>query len=300
MTCALLDFDKAGAEWVIVAYLSGDAQMLQVLSSGESPHVVTGHLITRVPKDLIMLDDKIVGKNSDPETIEDLRRQNPQLRVLVEDPDPEWFVPRVMSIRQGGKKSNHGLNYAMRFKRFALENEIPETEAKIMVDKYNKQAYPGIPLWHQSIKDELKHNGRTMENCFGRKVRLLEQWGEDLFNAAYSFKPQSTIGDMVNLALVAAEEDNTPVFRKMDLLTQTHDSGTIQYPTDNWDDMAEFCIRFGLGYMSPEIEYNGRKFTVGTDMKIGKNWGNMVSVPLVDNVKEMKDGLRSAWAKVCG
>jgi len=290
----LLEFDKAGAEWVVVAYLSGDARMLQVISEGKSPHVETGHLITRVPHEIILKEHKIVGSQTDPDLIIKLREAIPELM----DPDPDWFVPRSMSIRQAGKKSNHGLNYGMRYRRFALENEIPEPEAKIMVEGYNTRAYPGVPLWQKATQQELKTNHRILTNCFGRKVRLMDQWGDDLFNAAYSFKPQSTIGDIVNNALKAAYRNRSPVFLPMDLLTQTHDSATVQYPTSDWDRMAEFCIEFGLGLMSPEIEYNARKFKVGTDLKIGLSWGDMVGVPLVENVKELSDGLQFAWEEV--
>lgn len=296
MNNLLLEFDKAGAEWVVVAYLSGDARMLSIIREGKSPHVVTGSLISGVDEELVSLENDIVGQNSDPHTVAELRN-DPRLSPLFV-PGNSFFLPRTMSIRQAGKKSNHGLNYGMKFRRFALENEMDEKDSKIIVDNYAHKAYTGLPLWWESIRDELKRD-RTLTNCFGRKVRLLDEWGDDLFNAAYSFKPQSTIGDMVNRAIVAAYEDYSPAFYPMDLLTQTHDSATVQYPTDDWTLMAEFCIKFGLHYMSPEIEYNSRKFTVGTDLKVGVNWGDMHKVKLTENIKDMADGLQSAWEK-CG
>lgn len=294
----LLEFDKAGAEWVVVAYLTGDSRMLDIVQSGKSPHTVTGSLISGAPEDIVNKEDKIVGKNSDPEVIRQLRLSMPEL--FDEDGKPAYFLPRSMSIRQGGKKSNHGLNYGMKYKRFALENELDEAEAKVMVDLYNHQAYPGIPLWQEGTRRELKENNRTLTNCFGRKVRLLQEWGDDLFNAAYSFKPQSTIGDMVNTALVKFYNDTSPVMMRADLLTQTHDSATLQYPTDDWLQLAEFCFRLGKDYMSPEIEYNWHKFRIKTDLKIGRLWGegDMVSVPLIDDPHYMAEALQEAWEKL--
>ena len=35
MTYMLLEFDLAGAEWVVVAYLSGDERMIDVVESGK-------------------------------------------------------------------------------------------------------------------------------------------------------------------------------------------------------------------------------------------------------------------------
>lgn len=288
----LVEFDKAGAEWVIVAYLSGDARMLDVVQQGKSPHVVTGHLITGVPEELVLKEAGIVKMNTDPDLIYELRsEQCPELL------DEDWkFLPRSMSIRQAGKKSNHGLNYGMRYRRAALEWEIEEREAKQICDLY-PQAYPGIPLWWEGIRRQIKKD-RTLISLLGRKIELLDEWGDELFNAAYSFNPQSTIGDMVNDALIMFEKDTEDFMYKADCLTQTHDSATMQYPENDWIDMARYAIRFGLEYMSPELESLGRKFRVGTDMKIGFEWGNMVEVKLTHNTEEVAHELERAWNKL--
>ena len=286
----LMEFDKAGAEWVIVAYLSGDKNMLEVIESGESPHVVTGHFMTGAPKELILKENKIVDKATDPDLIEELRRES-----IPEIFDAAYkFLPRSMSIRQSGKKSNHGLNYAMRYRRAALEWEIEEREAKQMVDLYNTDAYPGIPLWHEDIRRELRNNDRTLYNLFGRKVRLLGEWGDDLFNQAYSFKPQSTIGDMVNGAICDLYEDDSPECQLADLLTQTHDSATVQYPVDDFVKMAQFAVKFNT-MLSPEMEALGRKFTVKTDLKVGINWGHMKEVKLTKNIVQLASDLEKTW-----
>lgn len=287
----LMEFDKAGAEWVVVAYLCGDARMLDIIESGKSPHVETGHFITRVPRELIAKEDKLLGKITDPDDLYEKRHE--LLPELFEN--PSYFLPRSMTVRQCGKKSNHGLNYAMRYKRAALEWEIEEREAKIIVDGYNNDAYPGIPLWHESIRSELKRD-RTLFNLFGHKIELMDEWGDELFNSAYSYKPQSTIGMTINRAIRFLEKDYSPVCYKADPLTQTHDSATIQYPTDNWLHAAEFAIKFGLDYMSPEFEVNSRKFTIGTDLKVGVEWGNMKhEIKLSRNVKEVAHALKTAW-----
>lgn len=290
----LIEFDKAGAEWVIVAYLSGDARMLEVVQSGKSPHVATGHLITGVPEELILKESGIVKVNTDPTLIYELRSEHcPELL------DGEWkFLPRSMSIRQCGKKANHALDYGMRYRRAALEWEIEEREAKIICDLY-PEAYPGIPLWWEGIRRQIKKD-RTLVSLLGRKIELLDEWGDELFNAAYSFNPQSTVGDMVNDALIKFEADLEPFMYKADCLTQTHDSATMQYPENDWIDMAKYAIRFGLDYMSPELEALGRKFQVGTDMKIGFEWGDMMECKLTPNVEEVAHELERTWNKLQG
>lgn len=288
----LMDFDKAGAEWVIVAYLTGDAAMINVVESGKSPHVVTAHLMYGISEELILKENKIVDKLTDAEAIAEARK--PIIHLLG---GSKISLPRTMSLRQAGKKTNHGCNYRETYRMFALLNEITETEAKPMVTSYSTTVYPGVAAWWEEI-DQVLRTSRTFVNCFGRKIRFLDEMGQSLKNSATSFLPQSTNVDMVNAAMVKVFEDNSPAFRRAELLTQTHDSLTFQYPTDDWTRAAEFVIKTALDYLSPEIEYNFRKFKVGTDLKIGFDWSAMVEVEVVDDVGQTRRNLISAWEKL--
>lgn len=299
----MLEFDLAGAEWVVVAYLSGDENMLGVIKSGKSPHVVTGSLIFGIPEELVIREHKIVGSHTDPSTIRQLRQdQIPEL--LDMEGQPGVFLPRIFSCRQGGKKSNHGLNYDMKYRRFALENEIPEADAMPMVEAYTKVAYPKIPEWHKSVRDRLRKD-RTLVNCFGRKVKLVGEWGQDLFNAAYSFEPQSTVVDSCLLAMCLIYEDESPWFRPVRLGAQVHDSVQIQYPIPQdqagWIDLAKVCHDISHRHMRPELEYNGNKFRLGCDLKVGLNWGDMMPVQVsAYDLSETALSLNTAVAALAG
>lgn len=282
----LLEFDLAGAEWVVVAYASGDAQMIGVAESGKSPHVVTGSLISGVVEEVVIAESKLVGSRTDPDEIARLRAD-----LLLEFEDAA-FLPRTMSIRQAGKRSNHGLNYGMRYKRFALENEMPETDARKIVELYSSVAYPGLKDWWKATVDQLRKD-RTLTNCFGRKRRFLDQWGSELFDAAYSFVPQSTVFDVCCEGMCRAYEDTSGTFQKADLLCQVHDSLVYQYPRD-WSAMATFIERMSHEYLRPELEYGGRKFKLGVDLKAGKSWGEMHEIDtsldamgLIEQLKEL-------------
>ena len=278
MSKLLLEFDLSGAEWVVVAYASGDTNMIGVVESGKSPHVVTGSLISGIPEDLVEQENKLVGSKTDPDLIEELREELPDLYMF-----PKAFLPRTMSIRQAGKKSNHGLNYGMKYRKFALLNEIPEKDALVMCDAYADVAYPGIKDYWSNTRESLKKD-RTLVNCFGRKVKLRGEWGNDLFMEAYSYVPQSTVVDSVNGAMCQIFENEEPLFVPMELGAQVHDSLMLQYPVPvdsrGWDDLASFCLRV-REYMRPELEYGGRKFRLNSDLKVGVSWGSM---------KEMKMG----------
>ncbi|KKK51561.1 hypothetical protein LCGC14_3113720, partial [marine sediment metagenome] len=118
--CIMFEIDKAQAEWVVTAYVSGDAEMIHVVESGQDAHAYTGHKISKLPIEVVLKEGKAVGHETDPILIEKLRRQH--MPELFDDTYEDIFLPRIFSIRQAGKKSNHGLNYKIGYWRFALEN----------------------------------------------------------------------------------------------------------------------------------------------------------------------------------
>lgn len=288
----MIEFDLAGAEWVVVAYLSGDKNMIGVVESGKSPHIVTGALISGAPEDFVLEEHKLVGSHTDQDVIA-------KLRMPLAIPEGIRFLPRSMSIRQAGKKSNHGLNYGMRHRRAALEWEIAEKEAEPIVEAYSSVAYPGLKDYWEGIRQELKDNNRTMENCFGRKVRLLGEWGQELFNEAYSFKPQSTVVDIVLQAMCDVFEDRDLCMMQLRLGAQVHDSLMVQaeIPTDavGWDDLAIACMKT-VRYLRPDIHYGEHTFKLDVDAKIGLSWGGMHKLPITDSPVHTAEALRRAVA----
>lgn len=277
--CLLVELDKARAEWVVVAFLSGDANMIKVCMEGLDPHTYTGHLMTGVPMELIVVENDLIGHLSDPREIEAIRESKltKESRDLL---DAARFVPRSMSIRQCGKKANHGLNYDEGYKTFALMNEMGEGESKIIVRDYKTVVYPGVKRWHQFTQEQLSRE-RVLYNCFGRKQRFLDGWSEQLFKAAYSFIPQSTVSDLLNWGIIKTYEDQHPCMKGVEILAQVHDSILLQIPVGDWRKMADAVHRVKQ-HLDPDMEYHGRKFHIDTDMKIGLSWGAMEEVKFGD------------------
>lgn len=178
-----------------------------------------------------------------------------------------------MSGRQCGKKSNHGLNYDEGFAKFALINELEQSEAKRIVEMYH-HIYPGIRILYEAIKRQLRQE-RALTNCFGRKVRFMDAWGPDLWKAAYSMLPQSTVVDSLNQGMVKIYQDDnlcSSAGANIDLLAQIHDSILIQVPVSCFV-AFEWIQNKIYNYVSPELTYNGRTFKIATDIKLGLNWG---------------------------
>lgn len=265
-----VEADKAGAEWVVVAYLSGDANMMNAVESGTSPHVHTASLMFGVEPEIIEYENKIVGHTSDADLIDELRRSDDFLSKFMA---PNW--PRRWSLRQTAKKANHGLNYDEREFQFALQNEMEISEARRIINLYH-HIYPGIRIWYESVKRELMKD-RTLTNCFGRTVRFLGAWNDELWKSAYSCLPQSTVVDMLNQGMVAIYDswicDKAEL--DADMLAQVHDSALTQVPIEHIKN--EVCFdsfkRDVIKFTSPTIKYGTKEFDIKTDFKFGlENW----------------------------
>jgi len=288
-----LEFDKRQAEWVASAYLFNDDNMIKAVETGKDIHVHTAQMIFNCDASIIEEDDELIGHTTDPFEIERLRTQHlPEVHQLG------YFI-RNMSLRQCGKKSNHGLNYDERFRTFALINDMLERDAKRVIEGYHS-IYPGIRQAYEGIKHKLGKD-RTLINPFGRKYRFLGKWGHDLFKQAYSYLPQSTVGDVLNgfgysggiLGIYGQQcRESIPALLPLEQLIQVHDSLLTQYPADKLDEMAETCV-FISNALNPTIEYEGRSFTIETDLKIGFNWGDMEKVSLSHNKETMKENLET-------
>lgn len=268
--CFFVEVDKRQAEWVIMAYLSQDGNMLKVIEEGRDPHLFTASMMFNVPEEIVLLDNKVVGYERDPEIIIGMRAKIPELeRLMVK-------LPRNYGARQVGKHANHGLNYDEGYIRFALEWELQESYAKWCVERYH-QVYPGIRRYYEWVKKELNRD-RTLINCFGRKMRFMDQWGNDLFKAAYASLPQSTQVDGLNGGLCAIYEDPYICDSSAvngDLMAQVHDSILLQFPNKVLLPEYNFygIMKHVYDLVSPEMEYHNRRFKIPTDMKAGRNWG---------------------------
>lgn len=267
----LLEVDKRQAEWVVVAYNADDPNMIRAIESGTDVHAYTASLMFELPIDIITRESKLVGHSTNADHIATVRSNDPVLSSLYDS--TKW--PRTMSLRQCGKKSNHGLNYDEGYMNFALINEMPNTEAKRVVSLYHS-IYPGIKKSYETIKKQLQRD-RTLSNCFGRKQFFMGEWNQDLWKSSYSFIPQSTVVDSLNMGMVAIYNDSLLCKEwDIDIIAQVHDSILLQIPISIAQDPVKFDILLQkiYNYISPTITYNNNSFKIATDAKIGWNWGS--------------------------
>jgi hypothetical protein len=437
-----LEFDKVGAEWFVVGYLANEPRMIEVHKTHSDPHATTGNLITKAPIPLIKKEASLLGAETDPERIQEVREK--KLPELLDLDLP--FLPRSQTIRQAGKKcltehmavfteegwmpisnlnptnlimeddnafshptqlfqyyhddfvyhiqhelvdqeitpehalpvliqkqkaptratiedilasknfpsfslympdgqnpipfselsiskipyrgqvyclstptgffltrrgtkvsltgnSNHGLNYGMRYRRFALENEMPEIEAREICTIYREEAYPNVPIWQNAtierVKKQKRHS-RYIENCFGRRLSLaFSSLDPSTFNEIVSWVPQSTVADIILQGIASFFTSPEPFHQKAQLASTVHDSLTTQYPLGNLTDMALHIIdmAFNENLLNPILTYS-EPFQLGTDLKIGFSMGkaDMAEVELSPDPDTMIRNLEAGLA----
>jgi len=246
-------FDLSQAENRIVAYVGGVVQMIDAFEKGIDLHRLTAALIF----------GKALEDISDEEGSSDLG-------------------DGTHSERDFGKKGNHSLNYDFGYKSFALKFELPESEAKWLVEQYHR-AYPGVRQnYHAMIINQLRTT-RTLENCYGRKRLFMgpvipnppsvpSAACHQTYKEAYAQIPQSTVADKINedgIEYVYYNQD--PLFHPVEMLTQIHDSIVFQIPiTIPWIDHARILSLIKQS-LDKTIYWHGTPIPIPVDLTIGVN-----------------------------
>lgn len=261
--------DLAGAEWFVTGFVAKEPSMIAVYKSGVSPHLVTGALMTGLTEAQVAAEAKIIKESTDPVWISEMRHQH--LPELFKVP----WLPRTMSVRQAAKKGNHGGNYREGYKTFALNNEMDESEAKRILELYRGKAYRGLNDWYKRIDAEVSKT-RCLTNFWGRKIFFMGALDDDTFRAATSAIPQSTVVDIIDMALPKIMNDDREEFEPANLRAQVHDSLLTDYLSRNYKMMARF-IHGQVEYLSPTIDY-GEPFKLRVDVKVGFDWKDMTEI----------------------
>jgi len=116
--------------------------------------------------------------------------------------DVHQLTADLMGItRDLAKRINHAANYGMGPGMASMQLGVPIKEAKRLLELYH-EVYPEVRQWHERVRQTLGDEHRVLTTCFGRRRTFLGRWDENLFRAAYSWEPQSTVADVTNFALL--------------------------------------------------------------------------------------------------
>jgi DNA polymerase-1 len=233
----ILSADYVQAEAVVVAYLINDKKLIRVFQEGfgkSKSYRKENNLDIHVHTGAMMHG------------------------VAVED------VTKAM--RTVGKTLRHAKNYSAGPNVIAARLGVPPKEAKKLSQRFDESC-PQLGLWHQRIQKELRSTG-TLRNLLGRDHKFLDRWGDELFRSAYSYKPQSTIGDLLNKSLVDIYEG---AGEWIHLGIQLHDALYVFVQKES----VEKVIPVIRQYMLHELSVDGNKFMIDIDFSLGQYWGEM-------------------------
>lgn len=231
--------DLSQAENRIVAYVGKIEQMIEAFETGKDVHRLTASLIFGKPPDQIS-----------------------------DEPGSCSLGNGDSTERQWGKKANHGLNYDLGYKSFALYYDLPEKDAKFIVERYHA-SYPELRRnFHGYVKACLRKN-RIVPNLMGRKTLFITDLEDSTFKEAYSCIPQGTVGDIINERGMAFLYYNK-AFKEVELLQQVHDSITFQIPLAMpWSYHAFVLQSLKASLEQPITTHYGRSFVIPSDFVMG-------------------------------
>jgi len=269
----MFNVDLSQAENRIVAYLSRDQRLIDAFESGVDVHCLAYSTMYGIPASEV--SDK---KGSSP------------------------LGNGMKSQRDWGKVCNHSLNYDLGYRSFSKKVELPQKEGKVMHSLWHR-AFPNVKqVFHPYVREQLERT-KTITNLYGRRMRMLDRWGDTLFKEAYASIPQSTVSDHLNehgfLPMYFAQPGE-PLGHAM-LLDQVHDSLLFQLPLKlGWGLIAE-CLRELVRRLETPLHFEEMEFVIPADVEMGLNYGEQRKMkeliyepeklePLYESMKEASNG----------
>ncbi len=142
-------------------------------------------------------------------------------------------------------------------------------DGKKLLSQYHNIC-PQLQLYHKAIQEEL-YRTRMLVNLLGRKHRFLGRWDDTLFRSAYSYKPQSTVGDLLNVALVRLYKKYGDT---VDIILQVHDAIYTLIPEDSVADVQEILREC----MIIPLVCKDESFMIDVDFSCGPRWGELKGI----------------------
>ena len=242
----LCEPDLAKAEAHVVAYLTQDANMIKAFESRIDVHSFNASKIFNVP-----------------------------IEEILEEAHTKK-VDQRSTMRYMGKKVVHASNYSMGPQTFsdnlAVEDIfMSQSKCKKLLQNYQDR-FPGLKRWHRSVEEEVQKS-RILYSLFGSPRKFLGDMGPVLFRNAYSYKPQSTVAELLNRGMIKCVNDPRLGKDAFDIrmLTTVHDSVLFQFHKSKIPNLLQILLII-KDHMSHTFTYKGRSFTIGLDAKIGQQW----------------------------
>lgn len=186
----------------------------------------------------------------------------------------EWiFSTPVGSVtkdqRDIAKRMVHALNYGMGSLTFSVFARIPLARAKALIEKYF-DTFHCIKEWQLSVEAGLGKS-RIMTTPLGRKRQFFGRWGKPLFKEALAYVPQSTVGDILNIALVRTMAEVKRRGLDIQALLQVHDEFDVQYLPNDFQELKGIL----KNAFNIPIIINNHILNIPYKISVGDDWENL-------------------------
>lgn len=224
-----------------------------------------GYLL--VDADLERADLQVVVWESDDADLNQKLREG--VDIHTENAKDLFGVQQVTKAqREFTKVWVHGTNYGGMPRTMAIHSDVTVHQAERMYNRWF-QIHPGIKEWHERVLRQLMMS-RCVHNKFGYRRFYFERI-EAVLPEALAWIASSTVSVVINKGLVSIH-NNLP---QVELLLQTHDSLTFQYP-------KSFTLSF-LNTIRPHllitVPYDDPLIIPITFKISDKSWGDVEEVP---------------------
>lgn len=268
-----IQVDQAGAEALIVAYLSPKGQYRTLFEAGIKPHTfVALHVFADVWRKKFKKPEVVeAALGSKIADLKDLAGWK-ELDSLIKSSD-NW--PSDQRYYYLSKKVVHASSYGMRRNTFVLAI-LKDSNGTVVLDPKVAENYlakfhnlfPEIGKWHQIVQNQIKKD-RVLRNLFGYPRLFTGYMGDHDYKECYAFVPQSTVGTITNIAFSELQEYIEENKLDWHLLANTHDSYMFEVPAAE----VEHGARIGRFFMEKElIAPDGTPFRMRSEVQAGYNW----------------------------
>lgn len=259
--------DYMQGESNIVAHLSGDPKYIEAHKLGDVHTYVTRYIWPELPWTGDLARDKKIAKAN-----------------------PPWDLAEGHDYRFQCKRIQHGSNYGLTPFGISMIAKIPLKEAKTAYNRYMTE-FDYIPAWQDSERKAVMEH-QPIVNPLGRVwVPMGRSWDKHTWRQALSFKAQSLLADINDIALYYVWRDLEE--QEVYLLAQVHDALLHLFPTGRYD--LERALLKLMRIPVPITDYRGntRMMTIGVETAVGSNWGHKST----DNPKGIDEAPMTAYLK---
>ncbi len=161
------------------------------------------------------------------------------------------------------KNGTFAANYDVQALKVSRMYDMSFQEAKLILERYHN-ALPEIQgVYQAEIRTEIRET-RILTNPLGRERVFFGRMDEQLFRAAYSHYCQSTVADLINLAIIDLDSQG------IELLMQVHDEIVLQCPESE----VEAHARAMKNAMERSIKFEEveEPLVIPVEISVGPNW----------------------------